>query len=111
MENDGLYELVCVAKAGIFSYIHETMRSLPDLAALFYAWTFAVDTFSYWGTETISSHETRSTDASQSGTAVRTFFCVKAVGDNVHEGQMCGFHNIGKAISGSTGRIYVLCAY
>ena len=39
----------------------------------------------------ISSHETLSTDATQSGTAVRTSFYVEAVGDNVREGQMCGF--------------------
>ena len=39
----------------------------------------------------ISSHETRSTDATQSSTAARTSFCVEAVGDNVREGQMWGF--------------------
>ena len=37
--------MICVAKVGIFSYILEAMRSLPDLAAFFYAWTLAVDTF------------------------------------------------------------------
>ena len=25
--------MICVAKVGVISYIHETMRSLPDLAA------------------------------------------------------------------------------
>ena len=37
--------MICVAKVGIISYIHETMRSLPDLAAFCWSGTFALDTF------------------------------------------------------------------
>ena len=38
---DGLAQLVCVAKVGLFSYINETMRSLPDLAAFFLCMDFS----------------------------------------------------------------------
>ena len=38
---DGLPQLVCVAKIGLFSYINETMRSLPDLAAFFLCMDFS----------------------------------------------------------------------
>ena len=33
--NDGRMHDICVAKVGIFSWIHEAMGSLPDLAAFF----------------------------------------------------------------------------
>ena len=71
--------MICVAKVGIFSYIHEAKGSLPDLAAFFYVWTLAVDIFFILSTETISSHETRSTDATQSDTAVPTSYYVEAI--------------------------------
>ena len=38
---DGRRHLVCVAKVGIFSYINETIRSLPDLAAFFLCMDFS----------------------------------------------------------------------
>ena len=68
------------------------MRSLPDIAAFFLCMDFCRGYFFFiLRHRNDPKYETRSTDATQSGTAVRTSFCVEAVGDNVREGQICDF--------------------
>ena len=80
------------------------MRSLPDLAAFFYAWTLAVDTFF-----DIEAQKRSRVTKLRAQTQHRVVLRLVPPSASKQSEVMCArdkcgiFHNIGKAISGSTG--------
>ena len=79
------------------------MRSLPDLAAFFLSWTLAVDTFFY-----IEAQERPRVTKLGAQTQHRVVLRLVPISASKQSEIMCArdkclvFHNIGKAISGST---------